>query len=326
MKLLVVRFSSIGDIVLTTPVLAALKAQLAECEVHYLTKSSFSNLLESNPHIDRIITIEKSIDEVIGELKKEHYDYIIDLHHNVRTKSLKMKLGVKMISFPKLNFKKWLLVRFKINHMPDVHVVDRYFEAVKPLGVTNQQQPIEFTISESNQVDVNKAFGLARKSFRTIAIGAQFATKKMPVELIVAIIKQTHVPIVLIGGETDREAAEEIIKKCVGQEICNAVGQFNLQESGSIINQSLGLLTNDTGMMHIASAFAIPITSVWGNTTPDLGMSPYVPSQAEQSKIHQVNGLSCRPCSKIGFSACPKGHFDCMKKQDVEKIAVDFNR
>jgi ADP-heptose:LPS heptosyltransferase len=298
---------------------------MPDCELHYLTKNAFTNILENNRNIDKLLSINKSIDEIVSQLKSEKYDLIIDLHNNIRTKSLKAKLNCKMSSFPKLNFKKWLLVKFKINRMPNKHVVDRYFEAVKCIGVENNLQGIEFPIAPSNTIDVEKELGVLPYHYRTIAIGAQFNTKKMPIELIAEVINQTNEPIVLIGGSMDSETAKEIITLAEGKIVIDATGKFNLQQSGSIVSQSNALLTNDTGMMHIATAFDTPIISVWGNTTPRLGMYPYRPGLESSSHIHQVDGLSCRPCSKIGFSECPKGHFNCMKMQDTRRIAKDFN-
>ena len=320
MKILIVRFSSIGDIVLTTPILRALKNQLDNPEIHFLTKIQFASILEENPNVDKIIKISKSIDEVIGELKAENYDHIIDLHNNIRTLSLKRKLKRPSHTFKKLNWKKWLLVKFKVNKMPDLHVVDRYFEAVKSLGVNNDQLPGEFSISPAEKVDLQKTFGLAEKEFICVAIGAQFKTKQMPKELLVTVLKEIKTPIILIGGETDVELAKEIMTSRNENKIFNACGQFSLQGSASIVSQSAKLLTNDTGMMHIAACFNIPIVSVWGNTVPAFGMYPYYPDHNEKFSIHEVEGLSCRPCSKIGFQKCPKGHFNCMHQQNIGEI------
>jgi len=324
MKVLVVRFSSIGDVVLTTPVVRAMKNQL-NCEVHFITKKPFKTILAHNPSIDKIYTIDKSINEVISELKTEHYDYVIDLHKNIRTLALKRKLGCKSFSFPKLNFEKWLLVNFKRASMPDKHIVDRYFETVKPLGVSNDYLPCDFFIRAEDEVNTITLFDLTPKSYITIAIGAQFATKRMPFNKLEGIIQKIQLPIVLIGGPTDVELAQKLIENGSDKSIFSACGNFNLAQSASIVKQSAVLLTNDTGMMHIASCFEIPTVSVWGNTVPELGMYPYFPKAKAQYSIHEVNGLKCRPCSKIGFKTCPKKHFNCMQLQDEMIIAQDVN-
>ncbi|WP_300660384.1 glycosyltransferase family 9 protein, partial [Fluviicola sp.] len=206
MKILVVRFSSIGDVVLTTPVIRCLKEQLKNTELHYITKKAFKPVLEQNPYIDRIITIDKSVDEVVDVLKQERYDYVVDLHNNIRTLRLKRALKVKSSAFPKKNFSKLLLTTFKINRMPKVHVVDRYFEAVKILGVKNDLKPCDFYLSENDTVDLS-SYGLAEKNFIAVAMGAQFATKQMPVSLMAEVLDQIEKPIVLLGGPTDLERA-----------------------------------------------------------------------------------------------------------------------
>ena len=324
MKILVVRFSSIGDIVLTTPVLRSLKQQLQNTEIHFFTKKQFASILEGNTNVDKIITMTDSINEVMESLKAEKYDHVVDLHNNIRTLSLKKKLNRPATTFPKLNWKKWLLVKFKKNRLPDVHVVDRYFEAVRSLGIQKDNGLGEFHISDDEEVDVQKEFGILPKEFICIAVGAKYRTKQMPKELLISIIKGVNKPIILIGDSEDKRIAREIKSKST-QNIYNACGEYNLKGSASIISQCSKLLTNDTGMMHIAACLNIPIVSVWGNTVPELGMYPYYPERKEMYSIHEVKDLNCRPCSKIGFQKCPKGHFNCMNHQDSTAIINDLN-
>lgn len=324
MKILVVRFSSIGDIVLTTPVLRSLKQQIPSSEIHFLTKKQFASILEGNNNVAKIISIKDSINEVLKLLKAEKYDHVVDLHNNIRTLSLKKKLRTPSTTFSKLNWKKWLLVQFKRNRLPAVHVVDRYFESVRLLGVKNDNGLGEFNISTGQTVDVHKEFGVLPKEFVCIAIGAKFKTKQMPKDLLISIIKAVNKPIVLVGDREDYRIANEIVLG-ESQKIFNACGKYDLKGSASIVRQCSKLLTNDTGMMHIAACFNIPIVSVWGNTVPELGMYPYYPNKAEMYSIHEVKGLNCRPCSKIGYQKCPKGHFHCMKQQDSDAIINDLN-
>ena len=326
MKILIVRFSSIGDIVLTTPVLRGLKEQLKDVEIHYLTKTKFSALLENNPRIDKLWTIEKSIDEILDELKTENFDQIIDLHHNVRTLALKKKLGKPSESFKKLNVRKWMLVNLKMDQMPKVHIVDRHMETVESLGVKKDDLPCEFYISEENEVNVQKKLKLNSEKYIGVAIGAQFATKSLPTEKFVEILNEIDLPIVLIGGPEDEAKGNEIVAQLKNKTIINPCGKFNLQQSASIVKQASVLMTHDTGLMHIASCFEVHVVSVWGNTVPELGMYPYFPKKPEFYSIHEVKELSCRPCSKIGYPACPKKHFGCMMDQDVNGIVGALRR
>ena len=154
LKILIVRFSSIGDIVLTTPVVRMLKKQL-NAEVHFLTKAPFVVLFKNNPNVDAVFQINNSIREVISDLKKENYDYVIDLHNNLRTQILKLRLGVTAKSFNKINCEKFCLISFKRNVLPDVHIVDRYLDTVKFLGVENDKQGLDFFLSENDKVDLS---------------------------------------------------------------------------------------------------------------------------------------------------------------------------
>ncbi len=326
MKILIVRFSSIGDIVLTTPVVRAIHEQLPAVEIHYITKKSFASLLAENPHISKLYTIEKSVSEIIDQLKAEKYDCVIDLHKNIRTLRLKQSLGAKSYAFDKLNFQKWLLVNFKLNKLPEIHIVDRYFGAVKAIGVKNDHKQCELTFNSSHVVNTKEAFDFDPKSYLAVAVGAQFATKTMPEEVLASILSSINHPIVLLGGPTDVErgkALEQTLKHHA-YPVVNAIAAFSLLQSASIVAQAKTILTHDTGLMHIATAFGVPIVSVWGNTVPELGMYPYYPNNKELYSIHEVKNLSCRPCSKIGYKSCPKKHFNCMTLQNTDAIILDL--
>lgn len=307
LKILVVRFSSIGDIVLTTPVVRMLKKQL-NAQVHYLTKSSYVSLLKNNPYIDSVYQIQNSITEVIADLKKEKYDYVIDLHSNLRTQILKFRLGMPAKSFNKLNIEKFMLTNFKLDKMPKIHIVDRYLETVKHLGVKNDNQGLDFFLSANDKMDIS----IFPKNYIVFVIGGQHATKILPNEKIISIIKKVNKPVLLIGGPEDAHRGEDIAKAC--SKVVNTCGKYSILHSASLVQQATMVITHDTGMMHIAAAFNKKIYSVWGNTVPEFGMYPYL--ESEQSKRIEVKGLNCRPCSKIGYDKCPKGHFKCMQEID----------
>ena len=307
LKILVVRFSSIGDIVLTTPVVRMLKKQL-NAQVHFLTKAPFVTLFKNNPNVDAVFQINDSIKEVISDLKKENYDYVIDLHNNLRTQILKIRLGVGAKSFNKLNWEKFLLTSFKKNILPDVHIVDRYLDTVKFLGIENDKQGLDFFLSESDKVDLS----LFPNNYIAFAIGGQHATKILPTQKIISICKKLKQPILLIGGTDDVLRGEEIANAC--SEVVNTCGKYTLLQSAFLIKEADFVISHDTGMMHVAAAFKKKIFSVWGNTIPEFGMHPYMAN--EKSKMIEVKDLSCRPCSKIGFDKCPKGHFKCMQEID----------
>ncbi len=306
MKILIIRFSSIGDIVLTTPVIRCLKQQLPSVVLHYCTKQSFENIINTNHYIDKYIYLQNDLNKLIDTLKKERYDYVIDLHNNVRTKIIKWKLGVKSYSYNKLNIEKWLYVNFKINLLPKVHIVDRYMATVASLGVFNDHQGLDFFIAPS--VTTESSLLSIYSKYVVFAIGGQHFTKKLPPFKIAEACAKIVLPIVIIGGKEDYKAAEDVIKFCPKTDLINLTGKLSIHQSASVINKSAFVISHDTGMMHIASALKKKIFAIWGNTVPDFGMYPY---KTEYENIENVN-IGCRPCSKIGFNKCPKTHFKCM--------------
>ena len=316
-KILVIRFSSIGDIVLTSPIVRCLKEQM-NCEVHFLTKKEFVPILETNPNISKFYSIEKRISEVSKKLKKENYDFVVDLHHNLRSAQVKTALKKSSSSFSKLNIKKWLIVNFKVNNLPDVHIVDRYFETVKSLGIKNDLKGLDYFIPKIDEVDLKNLPAVFQNGYIGFVIGAKFATKQMPSEKIISIIKKINQPIILLGGDDDFEKGETIKSQSNSNKIFNACGKYNLNQSASLVKQAKKIITHDTGLMHIASAFKKDVISAWGNTIPEFGMYPYLPGK--NSKIIEVKNLICRPCSKLGYDTCPKGHFKCMNEINEEEI------
>ena len=314
------RFSSIGDIVLTSPVIRCLKEQNSNAEIHYCTKKSFGSLVAHNPYIHKVWLYDDNMWELMALFRKEKFNCIIDLHHNLRTLWIKLNLcTTPSYSFNKLNIQKWLLVNFKWNLMPDKHIVDRYIETLKPLGIVNDTKGLEFYIPENREIIVQKEFPKIGDKYAVFVIGAKFKTKQLPLEKIVSWCYKIDIPIILVGGKEDESLALEICNILHNRSIFNGVGKFSLLQSASIIKQSSLVLTNDTGMMHIAAAFQKKIISFWGNTIPSLGMYPY---QVADSIIVEVKNLACRPCSKIGYNKCPKGHFNCMKLPNAEDYLI----
>ena len=316
-KFLIIRFSSIGDIVLTTPVIRCLKQQVEGAEVHFLTKKQYSSIVIPNPYIDKVHVLNKSFYQTVSELKEEHFDYIIDLHNNIRTKRVKSSLRLLSFTVDKLNLKKWIYVNFKKNMLPKIHIVDRYFDTVKLFDVKNDQKGLDFFIPDKECVDISELNNKLKFGFVAFVIAANHLTKALPNEKAISICKKIKHPVVLIGGTEDKERGA-IIANSVGDNVINVCGRFNLYGSASIVKQANVVITYDTGLMHIASAFKKKIISIWGNTVPDFGMYPYLPDK--QSQIIQVENLKCRPCSKIGYDKCPKKHFKCMNNIDEDRI------
>lgn len=326
MKVLVVRFSSIGDIVLTTPVLRCIKQQRPDVALHYLTKASFRAVVAHNPYIDKLHYLEDDLRAVIEELKKEKFDLVIDLHHNIRTMRVKKALAVESYTFNKLNFQKWLLVNLKINLMPDKSIVDRYFDAIKPMGIRNDGQGLDYFVPE-HAVLKNSDLPMSHwAGYVGCVIGGSFNTKKLPVDKWREFCSLIPYPVILLGGPEDRDMGQEIAS-IDPVKVYNSCGKFNLNESAYMVKRARVIVSNDTGLMHMAAAFKKPVISLWGNTAPELGMFPYYGYNnvktvvAPLSVIMENKGLYCHPCSKIGYDKCPKGHFKCMNELKMSELS-----
>jgi len=317
LKFLIIRFSSIGDIILTTPVIRCLRKKYPQATIHYFTKKKFAGIVESNPYLDKIFLLEDNFNKAIQQIESEEYDYIIDLHHNLRTLRIKNLIrDIPFYSFNKLNIKKWIYTNFKINRMPHVHIVDRYMATVRKLGVKNDGLGLDFFIPENEKVKESDIPFSHLHGYVAIAIGAAHNTKKLPVEKLKELVEKIKFPIILLGGKEDFANGERIAKSDPVK-IYNACGRFSLNESADIIRNARLVISHDTGLMHIAAAFKKNILSVWGNTVPSFGMTPYKTNY----EVFQVNKLWCRPCSKTGFDKCPLGHFKCMNEQSMDAIA-----
>jgi ADP-heptose:LPS heptosyltransferase len=218
--------------------------------------------------------------------------------------------------------------------MPAVHIVDRYLKTVATWEVKNDGAGLDYFISEKEKIKNSDIPASHHAGYIGIVIGAAHNTKKYPVHKLKDLCAKLDHPVILLGGKEDRKNGEEIAD-ADRVKIYNACGKFSINESADLVQRSKLIVSNDTGLMHIAAAFKKPIISFWGNTVPSFGMYPYygenyIGGYATTSSrgmagnlpydILQVNKLRCRPCSKIGYDRCPKKHFKCMENIDVAEV------
>ena len=318
-KILLIRFSSIGDIVLTSPVPRCIKNKYPNAEIHFLTKGQYTSLLAFNPYIDKVHLLDKSPASKALELKVEGYDYVIDLHNNLRTQIFKSVLGAESQAFDKVNFEKWLAVNFKqVSGLPQIHIVDRYLNTCKALGVSNDNEGLDFFLNPEENID--EFICQIGEGYVAWAIGAQHFTKRFPSQKIIAVCKLLQMKLVLLGGKEDKAEADKILDSLSGQ-VVNLCGSLSMHQSAMIVKEAKLLVSNDTGLMHIGAAFKKPIVSLWGNTIPEFGMTPYYGKYEIPNMKFEMGDLKCRPCSKIGFNACPKTHFNCMNQVNEAELA-----
>jgi ADP-heptose:LPS heptosyltransferase len=322
MKFLVIRFSSIGDIVLTTPAIRCLKQQVSNAEVHFLTKQNFKVVTEGNPYIDKFFYFNDDLSSLIRELKLEDYDYIIDLHNNFRTKRISWSLNVKVLTYDKERYEKFLLTKLHINKMSGRHIVDRCLDTLIPLGVINDGKGMDYFIPKNCEINMEDLPMPHMVGYVAIVIGASYYTKKLPLHKLQELCKKLDYPIILVGGKEDFKEAQEIAE-VDSIRVYNACGKFNLHESADLVRKSKLVISHDTGLQYIACAFNKPVLAIWGGTSPLLDVEPYY---ALGNKIRYQNflvgGLPCQPCSNFGTNTCPKKHFKCMEDQNVDAIVA----
>ena len=315
MRLLFIRFSAIGDIVLASPALRCAKQQIPGVEIHFLTKKSMKAVTEANPYVDHFHYFENDLTATIQELKAFSFDYIIDLHKNLRSLRIRKALGVPYLSYNKLSVEKFLLTKFGVNRMPERHISLRSVDTLAPLGVTYDGKGLDYFVPS----------GTSEPSFFpggyvALVIGASYFTKKLPLDSLKEVCSQIPHPIVLVGGK--EEFADGVALSAIDpSRIVNTCGAYSLHESALIVSKARLVISHDTGMLYIACAFDKNIMAIWGATSPALQVEPLMPAESS-ARVFQsiVPDLTCQPCSNFGTKTCPKGHFDCMKKQDLPSI------
>ena len=307
MNILVIRFSSIGDILLTTPVVRAIQIQL-NAQVDFITKQRYRELLELNPHIRSVYDLE-NLD--ITELKKANYRCIVDLHNNTRSLSVRQKLNTKSYYVSRDIINKWLFRLARIDRYGKQHMVEKFLNVVQPLGITNDNRGLEFHLNPSLPI---RASYKERKTI-AISLGGTYITKRIPYSLIQPLFGLRKEKFVLLGGE-DVELPE-----VNHPNVTNLVGSTSLMESAVEIAQADVVLTGDTGMMHIAAALQKPIIVIWGSTDKRFGFYPYYGNESKvKYRSIENESLACRPCSKYGRNKCPKKHMNCLKGLKTAQI------
>tara|TARA_B100001059_G_scaffold160939_1_gene160472 strand:- start:751 stop:1746 length:996 start_codon:yes stop_codon:yes gene_type:complete len=317
-KVLVIRFSSIGDIVLTSPIIRALRS--SGFQVDYVVKKKFKNAIENNQNVDKLFTLEQ--EGLREELLTQKYSLVVDLQNNIKSLRLRKGLSDNIRVVNKENIKKLLLVRLGVDTLHNQHIVERYFKALDDLGIKEDGKGLDFHIPENFKLE-NKSitFNLS-EPFIAWIIGASYPKKILPMAHVIKICNELKLPVAIIGGPDDEANGKEVIHSVEHQNINNLCGKLTLMESAFIVKVSSLVLSNDTGLMHIASAFDKKIISFWGCTKPSLGMSPFRPNR---SSIEIVSKSHKAPCSKLG-NRCKSKKNNCIEDIQPEDILESIQR
>ncbi len=310
--ILIIRFSSIGDILLTTPFLRQVRRHFPDAHICYVTKQQFRELLETNPAIDELITFDDKsglagIRKLSKQLSSAHFDYVFDLHDNQRSHLLTRGLKYSALSrLQKHRFQRaaYVYLKQRITLRP---VALRYMDAGKQAAIADDGEGLELHIPGATTQKISGLLQQAVNSpFLCLAPGAGFATKRWPYwdELARKILDNSSFNLVIVGGQDDRKRVQ-----MENPRLLNLAGQLSLSESGAVIQAAQGLVCNDSGLMHMAAAVGTPVTAIFGSTTPELGFAPF---RAYKAVIIEKKNIWCRPCSHMGRNRCPLGHHKCM--------------
>ncbi|MDC1067856.1 glycosyltransferase family 9 protein [Candidatus Kapabacteria bacterium] len=319
-NLLIIRLSSIGDIILTTEFVRILRDKYPNARIDFLTNINFSELLKFNPNISNVIEYDKnkSSNEIISDRnhylinhKIEKYDYIFDLHNNRRTTQWSKGIANKIFKIEKWRIEKLKMVWLKNRKITLPQIPINYLNSTSDLNLISDQQGLEIFLENEKEIISNST----KNNIIGIAPGANHFTKRYPSKKFAELVKllfieYPQIQILVFGDKNDQESAKKIIEANINQNIVDYTGKASLLETASNISKCDIFITNDTGLMHLASARKIPVCAIFGSTVKNLGFTPY---GVKNEIIETELSLSCRPCSHIGKNKCPKGHFKCME-------------
>jgi len=300
-RILIIRLSSLGDILLTTPLIRSIKSRYPNITIDFLLKEQYQNTLKQNKYISNLFLYED------GQkiLQQNNYDLIIDLHNNFRSRKVVNNLGVYSLQFKKNNFKKFLLVNLRINRLrsfPQIPV--RYASTIPNFKLDDKGLDVFLPNDiKPNLKDGNKYIGFAP--------GSRHYTKMWPLEYYIELgklLSENGYKIVLFGGKNDKQVCDKI-KLDLSSSI-NLSNNDDLFKTAIDMKECSAIICNDSGLMHLVCGLKIPVLTIFGSTVKEFGFTPY----KNQNVILENNSLNCRPCSHIGRSSCPKKHFNCMKE------------
>ena len=325
-KILLIRLSSIGDIVLTTPLIRRLRALFPHAQIDFVVKEAFAELVRHHPALNTVYTLPARADfaslrAMREKLQQKNYSAVLDLHKNFRSLYLARGLGQGYKKrLQKYGFRRFLLVKTGWNLYKEiVPVYRRYLDVAAGLGIDDDGQGTELFWPDEAEAGLPQfaVEFLNAGDFVALAPGAGFATKRWPVQRFAEVARAVIASgkrCCILGSHAEQELAAEIVRAEPG--CSDFTGKLSLLQSAVILSKAKRLVTNDSGLMHIAEAVGTPVVALFGSTVRELGFAPIL----EQSAIIENNSIDCRPCSHVGRDTCPKGHFLCMNSLDVRQV------
>ncbi|MFH1562887.1 MAG: lipopolysaccharide heptosyltransferase II [Nitrospirota bacterium] len=328
-KILIIRLSSIGDIVLASPLIRLVRKKFPQAKIDMLVCSEFEELISANPNLSQVILFDrktglKGLLRLCKKIRKERYDLVIDIHKKLRSSIICWTSGAKQtVVYNKHSFLRFLLVNFKINRfVTTTYVANLYLKSVERFGIEDDGQGLELDITQAKDMGVLELLrqeGVSKEcSLIGLAPGAHWNTKRWFkesfIELANLLLQRKGVKIVILGGKDEMELGKEIESGLLDKPI-NAVGKLSLMETAALLKRCNVLITNDTGVMHIAAAVKTPVVAIFGPTVGEFGYYPYRVANRVISK-----DLPCKPCTTKGTSKCKINTFDCMRIISTDEV------
>jgi heptosyltransferase-2 len=326
-RILVIRLSSLGDILLTTPVLRILREYCPAAQLDFLTKAAYQDVLRANPCVDRLLLWEpqQGLREMLSRLRQTRYDIVIDLHRTLRSRLLYHGLlAERKLAYTKRTIRRALLVHLGWNTLRAMtSVPELYMAPLRSLGMTAPLPPLEMHLTaesqEAMQAYLQQELPESRmRPLVAVAPGAHWATKRWPVERFAAVaqtLAQTQqAAVVVLGSAEDRQLAQELCQQ-LSVPVLNSTGTLSLMHTAALLQQCHLLLSNDSGLMHMAAALRVPVVAIFGPTVQEFGFYPFKASAQVVSAA-----VACRPCSTKGSTRCPRGHHQCMQQVTVAHV------
>ena len=303
-----------GDIIMTTPIVRCLSEQ-KKAEIHFVTKSIYADLLNL-PQIYKLHCFHSDIKEVLEELKSIKFNYIIDLHNNLRSRKLCLLLHGRVLRTKKMAIRKWIYLMLGIDLLKKEHVIKRHFDGILKIGITDDGQGMMVPRSQST-VAINH-------SHIAVVMGGSYVTKRIPLQLIIELIQfLPHFTFHILGGQDVSEHADHFANK---ENVINHIASTDINQSIQILERCQLVITGDTGLMHMAAALQKQLIVIWGSTSETFGFAPFYGFQSQLEHINiELLDLACRPCSKYGKVACPKGHMHCLNKISSNQLISAIN-
>lgn len=303
-SILIIRLSSLGDILLSTPLIRTIKNKFPNVSIDIIVKGQYKDVIYNNPYLRNTYLYDAdNRTELLTELKSKNYDLIIDLQNNLHSKNIRSSLPGFVVKFNKKSIKKFLLVRTKINLLKNTGQIPvRYAQTLKNFELDDQGLDL-FT------PNVPSAMLIKNERYIGICPGSRHFTKMWPKEYYVNLCRKLIkdcCQVVLFGGKADRKICAEI--KSEVPEAINLQNEDDILQTAADMKMCTAIYCNDSGLMHTASAVSVPVIVFLGSTIKEFGFTPY----KNKNVILENSSLRCRPCSHIGRKKCPKKHFKCM--------------